>query len=551
MVLCALVLVICVLSVLYHRKQEQKHRVTIQPFSEEQESARKAQPDCRAMPEMSDKVKSISCDQKRKQLSNRLSLRLDQTVLESQICQIYSTGICQTKEMTGRAKSAEPVLSRTGGFGRRPGAELENPGVWMVKDQEMHAEWIGRECEKLDGKKDKELKDKEVEYGSEEEEEQAGKTQMETTRRPVEGQNDEFISTSGVKYELNLEGKENNFEGNRKDRRFMITEVSVPSEDEYDSDDDEYNLSSSLAKSQHSHEHDDGLQLLGDVENLPYLTIGPDPDKQSPNPEQICTETSAGQLNLRPIRRTLSWPPTAAQWKKQWAQTQQVLNISPRFMLVTQYEYHIGMLPLGIASTMTENIPQASCSGFPEQQLQINDLEPIRSVEIGEFFNQSCIQDMSSLSRDYVETKEGQSAMIEGHPPITSEAHPDLVTVQPISEGMKSKAAKELKMKSSKKKKTNQTRKDKRARAVSGRQPRRVEREGREVPRDRQRDQSHSSSGAHPSGGSPSDDNLLVDNEYTFIDLLHEVVENHGRWTRDRWRQSHMSKQKPKQVTKS
>lgn len=546
MVLCALVLVICVLSVLYHRKQEQKHRVTIQPFSEEQESTRKAQPDCRAMPEMSDKAKSISCDQKSKQLNNRLSLRLDQTVLESQICQIYSTGICQTKQTTGRAKSAEPVLSRTGGFGRRPGAELE-------KDQEIHAEWTEQECEKLDDKKDKGLKDKEGEYGSEEEEEQAGKTQKETTRRPAERQNDEFISTlkTGVKYELNLQGKENNLEGNRKDRRFMITEDSVPSEEEYDSDDDGYNLRSSLARSRRSHEHDDGLQPLGDVENLPYLTIGPDLEKQSPNPEQICTETSAGQLNLRPIRRTLSWPPTAAQWKKQWAQTQQVLNISPRFMLVTQYEYHIGMLPFGIASTMTENIPQASCSGFPEQQLQIKDLEPIRSVEIGEFFNRSCIQDMSSLSRDYVEIKEGQSARIESHPPIISEAHPDLVTVQPISEGMKSKAAKDLKMKSSKKKKTNQTLKDKQARAVTGRQPRRVEREGRQVLRDRQRDQSHSSSGAHPSGGSPSDDNLLVDNEYTFIDLLHEVVENHGRWTRDRWRQSHMSKQKTKQVTKS
>lgn len=35
------------------------------------------------------------------------------------------------------------------------------------------------------------------------------------------------------------------------------------------------------------------------------------------------------------------------------------------------------------------------------------------------------------------------------------------------------------------------------------------------------------------------DDKLLENNEYHFIDLLHEVVENHGRWTRDRWRQTH------------
>ncbi|XP_069465651.1 uncharacterized protein [Ambystoma mexicanum] len=42
--------------------------------------------------------------------------------------------------------------------------------------------------------------------------------------------------------------------------------------------------------------------------------------------------------------------------------------------------------------------------------------------------------------------------------------------------------------------------------------------------------------------GSPSDDNLLENNEYNFIDLLHEVVENHGRWTRERWKQTHQQR---------
>lgn len=36
-------------------------------------------------------------------------------------------------------------------------------------------------------------------------------------------------------------------------------------------------------------------------------------------------------------------------------------------------------------------------------------------------------------------------------------------------------------------------------------------------------------SGDPPSGGSPSDDNLLLDNEYTSIDLLQEVVQNQGQ----------------------
>ncbi|MCI4392659.1 hypothetical protein PGIGA_G00148330 [Pangasianodon gigas] len=559
-VLCALVLVICVLSVLYHRKQEQKHRVTIQPFPEEQESARQTQAYCRATSEVSNKVESISCDQKRKQSNNRLLLRLDQTVLDSQIYQIYSTGIYQTREMTGRAKSAGPVLSRTDGSGKRPDPEVADPGMWMVKDQEVHAGWTEQELEKLDGKNQRiESKEKEGKYESKEEKKQVEKSEMEKKCRHVEKRDDEFVTTlkPGVKYEQNLEGGEKDehaLAGNVKDQGFLHTEDSVPSEEEYDSDDDEYDSRSSLARSQPPQEHDDGFQPLGDVENMPYLTIGADPEKQSPNPEQICTKASTGQLNLRPIRRTLSWPPTAAQWKKQWAQTQQVLNASPKLIFVTQYEYHIGMFPSGISSAIPENIPQASCSGFPEQQAQIKDLAHVHSVEPSmetcEFIDRSCIQDLSSLARDYVEINEGQPEMIKCHPPINSEAHSDLVTFKPLCEGISSEAANEVKMRSSKKKKTNQSPKDEQTRAISGRQLRRAERYGRKVLRDRQRDQSHSSSGAHPSGGSPSDDNLLVDNEYTFIDLLHEVVENHGRWTRDRWRQSHMNKQKMKQVAK-
>ncbi|MGH0125836.1 UNVERIFIED_CONTAM: hypothetical protein FKN15_025004 [Acipenser sinensis] len=42
--------------------------------------------------------------------------------------------------------------------------------------------------------------------------------------------------------------------------------------------------------------------------------------------------------------------------------------------------------------------------------------------------------------------------------------------------------------------------------------------------------------------GSPGDANLLQNNEYAFIDLLHEVVVNQGRWTRDRWKQTHQKR---------
>lgn len=553
MVLCALVLVICVLSVLYHRKQEQKHRVTIQPFPEEQESSIQAQPGCRATAEISNKVESIS--PKRKQSNNRLFSRLDQRVLESQIYQIYSTGMYQAREMTGRAKSAEPILSRTDRSGRGPDVKVEDAGVWMEKDQEIHAGWKEQELEKLDGKKT-ESKGKEGNDESKKEAEQEGKIETEKKHRH-ERRDDECITPlkTGVKYEQDLEGgekHEHTLERNVKDQGFLDTQDSVLGEGECNSDYEEYNSSSSSVSSQPPQGHADGFQLLGDVENMPYFTIGAAAEDQSPNAEQICIKASTGQLNLRPIRRTLSWPPTAAQWKKQWAQTQQVLSVSPKLIFLTQYEYHIGMFPSGISSALPQNIPQTSCSGFPEQQLQIKDLEHIQSmeplVEIGEFVSRACIQDLSSLTRDYVAINEDQSEMIKSHPPANREARFDSVTVKPLCDGMSN----EVKMQSSKKKKPNQTQsRAEQTRALSGRQLRRAEKDGRRVLRDKPRDQCHSSSSAHPSGGSPSDDNLLVDNEYTFIDLLHEVVENHGRWTRDRWRQSHMNRQKNKQVSKS
>lgn len=538
MVLCALVFVICVLSVLYHRKREQKHQVAIQPSQEEQET-RQGQSDCRATPDISNKVETISWDKKRKRSNNRLLLRLNQPVLESQIYQIYSTGIYQPREMSSRPKSAGPVLSRADGFGRCPGTEIEHAGVWMVKDQEIPAGWTEQEFEKLDGKKIQSRK-KGSKYGNAEKERQAGKTEMEKCRQ-VE-RRDEFIKTLKAegKYGQNLEcGEkgEHTLERNVKDQGFLHIEDSVSSEEQVS---DEYNSSSSLARSPLPPEHDYGFQSLGDVENIPYLTIGADPEKRSQNPEQICTKTSNGQLNLRPIRHTLSWPPTAIEWKKRMAQTQQVLNVSPKLIFVTECEYH-RLFPSGISSAIPENIPQASCSGFPEQQLRLKDLEPIQSVELSmeicEFVNRSCIQDMSSLIREYVEMNEGQSEMIKSHCSINNEAHSDFVTIKPLCEGMHSEAATEVKTRSGKKKKSDPFPKGEQTRAISKRQPKRAERDGK-------RDKSRSNSGAHSSGGSPSDDNLLVDNEYSFIDLLHEVVENRGRWTRDRWRQSHMKKQK-------
>ncbi|XP_047447567.1 uncharacterized protein LOC125012018 [Mugil cephalus] len=46
------------------------------------------------------------------------------------------------------------------------------------------------------------------------------------------------------------------------------------------------------------------------------------------------------------------------------------------------------------------------------------------------------------------------------------------------------------------------------------------------------------------SGTSPDDETLLSGHQYAFMNLLQEVVQNNGRWTRDRWKQTQINKQR-------
>ncbi|XP_058492454.1 uncharacterized protein LOC131464139 [Solea solea] len=66
--------------------------------------------------------------------------------------------------------------------------------------------------------------------------------------------------------------------------------------------------------------------------------------------------------------------------------------------------------------------------------------------------------------------------------------------------------------------------------------------------REQRNEEGAQTSKAPPGGASPDDDTLLSGNEYAFMDLLHEVAQNRGRWTRDRWRHVHANKQRKTEV---
>ncbi|KAL6465462.1 hypothetical protein MHYP_G00255950 [Metynnis hypsauchen] len=578
-VLCALVLVICVLSVLYHRKRERKHLQTIRPSPEEPECGKRVQSDCSEALERSKNVQLLVSDLiKKPYYRTEVLQRLDQTVLNtekmSQIYQIYGTGVYQNGDRNNRAKSAGPVLSRTDVFGRRLDTKVEDQkDLKQIKHEEM--------CVTCPSEKDNyemfldgmmEAREEQQECGTEEEELQ----KME--RKPlqvekVDGGGDEFSTT----LERREKHKENQMMGlveeNAKKQEFLHNDDTVVSEEEVKD-----NLISSLAGHELSQPgSDDCFQPFEDSETIPYLTIGTDPENQ--NLKQIPNEASTQLVPSRPIRRVLTWPPTAAQWKKQWAQNQQILSVFPEFVFVAGcqhqnstfpfstsstspediVQHQVNIFPSSISSASPEDILQGSCSGSNTMHKSARkDATDIKTVEllkeISESATKSYIQNLHSNStQESAKLNEAQCGIINHNPLLNSK---DLVHSSPLSEEMHNEESmnpseeSDIVKRGSQTKKKDQTPKSEQMVFKSERQSRIRDKEGRPAPKG-QGDQSGSGSRVPPSGGSPSDDSLLVDNEYAFIDLLHEVVENHGRWTRERWRQSHMNKQKHKPSGKS
>lgn len=276
----------------------------------------------------------------------------------------------------------------------------------------------------------------------------------------------------------------------------------------------------------------DTIQISDEGENMPYFTIGPDPQEQSSSqtPEQICAQAWSKKETSRPLRRVLSWPPTAAQWKKRWSQNQDVFNVSPHLVFLTQYTYQVSLLP-----------PTSPV-------IRVGDsLEPS-----GESVIRSCIQSWPTSTNGYVYLNERSDP--DSIPPPDDGTRPStsITSCNPLYEETTFKGVGEASVTKSKKKSTHRAQirsGSERTGHGSGKRPWRRDRKGDKVEKKKPRNRLGSGSGPGQSGCSPSDDNLLVGNEYTFIDLLHEVVENQGRWTRERWRQSHINKSKNKQFT--
>ncbi|XP_018935088.2 uncharacterized protein LOC109062454 [Cyprinus carpio] len=550
-VLCALVLVICVLSALYHRKRERKHLQTVKPASEKSEMIRTSESTAKSNGEENRKVKSEIAD-KTQIATTEVLLRANQMVVGdekiSQIYHIYSSGPYDTREPIKRVRSAGPVLCRMEMFSKP--TEADEVGVrndeyyngWMISERTKDNVCVNtEEVEKLeDGKR---IADEENE----------GSTEVSNTTDALESHEDTDESVrAGASVDEDV--LHHRVENNVLDH---LNELAVGA----GSSQDVLQIKHVMSRSEEPDE------------KLPYFTIGADPEKQTTGLDQNTAKGTSG--SLRPIRRVLTWPPTAAQWKKQWAQNQQVLNVFPQLIFVTGCRHEIRPFPPNISPAVFPTAPQFTAIEFlPEitspVEVAIDEDIYRASLEssnqrVLHFSAKECFSNISPREDGRIITNgetwmSGLESTIfsdlssKNSPVDESEVCSEFSIFNPSFGGSKSKPAFGEEINNKDDVEQIQSGKTKAHRVhqseqVASELQKQSKRAGKAAQRDLQQGQmcEGSDSRAPPAGGSPKDDSLLLGNEYNFIDLLHEVVENHGRWTRDRWRQTQKNKHKLKQ----
>ncbi|XP_039518011.1 uncharacterized protein LOC120472064 isoform X2 [Pimephales promelas] len=559
-----------ILIVLYHRKRERKHLQAVKPSSERSEIIQASETTAKSNRKEIRKGKSEIAD--KTQIGTReVLLRTNQMVVGdekiSQIYHIYSSRTCETREPIKRVSSAGPVLCRTEMFAKQVEEEVATEEVGVMNDEYFNG-WMTSEKEK---------DNLNMNIGEAEKLED-GKN---IANDESDGFTDEFSNTTDS-LESHMESLREENEDTDKSVKAGTSVVEDVSQNGVGIDvlEDLNELTVGAGSSQDIlHVNHVTSQSEETDEKLPYLTIGADPENQTSVVDQHTAEVTSGPS--RPIRRVLTWPPTAVQWKKQWAQNQQVLNVFPKLIFVTGCRHDIRPFHPWISPATLPTAPHFNALEFlPEITAPMEDVRVAIDEDTYRASLESSTQKVSAQEhftnankslrgdgriftneetwRSDVDSTIFSDLSFKNSPIEESEVCSELFSIfNPSFGGSKSKSAvgEEINNKDymeemqSVKKRTHRGHQSEQLESEFQKQSRRVEKAAPSAQRDQRRGQvcNGSDSRAPPSGGSPKDDSLLLGNEYTFIDLLHEVVENRGRWTRDRWRQTQKNKLKLKQ----
>ncbi|KAI9513767.1 hypothetical protein NQZ68_039431 [Dissostichus eleginoides] len=231
------------------------------------------------------------------------------------------------------------------------------------------------------------------------------------------------------------------------------------------------------------------------TDTVTYLSIGTVQNK--PTSEDFNKQdTDAGQRSQRGrvIGRISTWPPTASQWQARCKMKEEEEEGSEEFT-----DWTLTFSGEVVKGFKKEQLPFASDQDKQGEEIEKNQDDPLE-MSVAHMTSQALKQndETLSLSEDlsHADRLEEQLKQEEGIQDAPNQDQKSAGNAESKSSKKRSEASRQRVMKA-------------------------------------------------PSGGaSPDDETLLSGNQYAFMDLLHEVSQNHGRTTRDRWRQIHVTKQR-------
>ncbi|XP_042276476.1 uncharacterized protein LOC121903475 isoform X3 [Thunnus maccoyii] len=251
------------------------------------------------------------------------------------------------------------------------------------------------------------------------------------------------------------------------------------------------------------------------TETVPYLSIGTDQNKPDDFNKQSADSQGQRSQTGKSMARISTWPPTAVQWQERCKMKEEeeeerageCFKFQSEEKKVQSKENPSFFDKRGVKAEQTEELTALTRDPVLSKVSEFLKPSDKTSESASDHVNNCC----SHLSDAHNQTdlRQEEGVQDSAAAPETSELQkPNLEQLKPAE-----KLPQKISSKSCDKG------------------------ELRNEPK-RQRAETRSRSSKAPSdGASPDDETLLDGNEYAFMDLLHEVVQNNGRWTRERWKQ--------------
>ncbi|XP_062237471.1 uncharacterized protein LOC133938423 [Platichthys flesus] len=324
-----------------------------------------------------------------------------------------------------------------------------------------------------------------------------------------------FISASGVCGDSSVWTVQNDLEAQSQDAENQgDTGKKLENEAEATSGNQAENMSENNEKqSDDGNRMDENPQCVSvGADTEPYLSIGTDQNQTNPENVNKRSNEGSGQGSQtgNVMGRISTWPPTAVQWQER-CQMKEEGDETEKFP--------------GEVKKNGNKLERPSNSDKKEEEMDQNQMEDLRT----------------SQNQDSQETN---AVLMKTNP--TQSLEPNYKTSS-FSEAP-APTDREQEGQDSERRTSPKTPNQDPGFAGNPRQKASSQSEQRNEPKQavtsRQGADRSTASKAPSGGASPDDATLLYGNEYAFMDLLHEVAQNNGRWTRERWRQTQVNRQR-------